>query len=146
LRFIGFDREHEAVDWAKSVLGIYGPTGFTRCLSAVDANDQFVFVTVLSGFSRYNIDMHTAAVPGAQWASPKAAIQMFNGVFGYAFEKHKVERVTGLVAASNHKAREFDEHLGFKLEGVMRKAFNGEDLCIYGFLKEDFENHRWRRG
>ena len=145
MRFIGFEREEEAVTWAKRVIGIESPVGLCRALSAVDSNGDFAFVVVLSNFTNRNIDMHTAAVEGATWASPKAAIRMFNSVFKYAFEHLKAVRVTGLVRSKNNAARKFDEHLGFKLEGVMRKAFTDDDLCVYGFLDEDFLNHPWRR-
>jgi len=145
LKFIGFERELEAVEWAKSVLAITYPTGFCRAISSVDDNGQFVFVVVLSNFSARNVDMHTAAVPGAQWARPKAALRTFNAVFGYAFEHLGLARVTGLVRASNKEARGFDEHLGFRLEGIMRKAFADDDLCVYGFLAEEYRAHSWYR-
>ena len=145
MKFIGFEREDEAVAWAKRIIGIEAPHGFCRALSAVDSDGDFALVIVMSNFTRYNIDMHTAAVDGGSWATPKATIRMFNAAFGYVFDQLRALRVTGLVKASNQQARRFDEHLGFRLEGVMRKAFAGEDLCIYGFLAEDFATHPWRR-
>lgn len=146
MKFIGFEREDEAIKWAKSRIGIDGPTGFCRALSAVDAADNLAFVVVLSNFTPRNIDMHTAAVDGAKWASPREGLKLFNEVFHYAFDKLGAVRVTGLVRASNQDARRFDEHLGFKLEGIMRQVFEDDDLCVYGFLKEDFEKHRWHDG
>ena len=145
MKFIGFDREEDAIVWAKEVLGIENPTGFCRALSAVDTDGRFAFVVVLSNFSKRNIDMHTAAICGAQWASPKEAVRMFNGVFNYAFEQLRASRVTGLVKAGNAGARRFDEHLGFKLEGTMREAFDGDDLCVYGFLASEYRAHPWYR-
>lgn len=145
MRYIGFEREAEAVEWAKGVLGIEGVTGFARAVSAVDEQGNFVFVVVLSNFSALNVDMHTAAVPGANWASPREAITMFNDLFSFVFNRLKLQRVTGLVRAKNLAARRFDEHIGFELEGIMRKAFIDDDLCVYGFLRENFESHKWRR-
>ena len=47
-------------------------------------------------------------------------------------------RVTGLVHDNNHDARRFDEHLGFKQEGVLRKAApDGDDMIVYGMLREE---------
>ncbi len=145
MKFIGFDREEDAILWAKDVLGIENPTGFCRALSAVDSEGRFAFVVILSNFTKRNIDMHTAAVCGAQWASPRETLRMFNGVFDYAFVRLKAARVTGLVKSKNEDARRFDEHLGFKLEGVMRAAFDDDDLCIYGFLADDYKSHPWYR-
>lgn len=145
MRYIGFEREAEAVNWAKNVLGIEGVTGFARAVSAVDEQGNFVFVVVLSNFSALNVDMHTAAIPGAAWASPRESLRMFNDLFGFVFNRLKLQRVTGLVRAKNTAARRFDEHIGFELEGIMRKAFIDDDLCVYGFLRENFESHKWRR-
>jgi len=145
MKCIGFDREEDAIVWAKDVLGIENPTGFCRALSAVDAENRFVFVVVLSNFTSRNVDMHTAAVKGTQWARPKEVIKMFNSVFGYVFDHLKACRVTGLVRATNREARSFDEHLGFQLEGIMRRAFVDDDLCIYGFLAEEYKSHQWYR-
>lgn len=146
MKFIGFEREDEAIKWAKDVIGIDGPVGFCRAISAVDSSDNLAFVVVLSNFTPRNIDMHTAAVEGAKWASPREGLKLFNAVFNYAFNQLGAARVTGLVRAKNYAARRFDEHLGFKLEGIMQQVFEDDDLCIYGFLKEDFEKHRWHNG
>lgn len=145
MKFIGFDREEDAILWAKDVLGIENPTGFCRAFSAVDAQGDFVFVVVMSNFSATGADMHTASTGSGKWATSGEIVRMFNGIFGYAFTHLKLTRITGLVAADNDKARRFDEHLGFMLEGTMRKALAGKDLCIYGFLAEDYLNHRWYR-
>lgn len=145
MKYIGTQREQEAIDWAKNVLGIEHPVGFCRALSAVDSSGDFAFVVVLSNFTETNVDMHTAAKPGAEWATPRAALEMFRGVFKFAFEHYMVQRVTGLVRAKNIAARRFDEHLGFQLEGVMRRAFKDDDLCVYGFLREDYDQHKWNR-
>lgn len=145
MKYIGFEREKEAVEWAKNIIGIDGVTGFARAVSAVDDDGNFVFVIVLSNFSALNVDMHTAAIPGASWARPREILKMFNDLFEFVFDRLKLQRVTGLVRSKNVAARRFDEHIGFELEGVMRRAFVDDDLCVYGFLKENFESHKWRR-
>ncbi len=146
LRFIGFEREGEAISWAKEVLGITCPTGLCRAMSCVNKEGEFVFVVVMSNFTSRNVDMHTAATEGSSWATPGAIVAMFNGLFGYVFDTLNAKRVTGLVRKSNAGAVRFDEHLGFKAEGCMREAFpDGEDLLIYGFLKREYESHKWWR-
>ena len=143
MKFIGFEREEEAVEWAKKRIGIDGPTGFTRAISAVDDSGEFVLVIVMSNFSKRNIDVHQATQPNGKGLVPREGLKMFNHAFHYIFNDLGVARVTGLVRAKNKLARRFDEHLGFKLEGIMRAAFEDDDLCIYGFLKSDFEQHPW---
>lgn len=146
MKFIGFDREDEAIEWSKKVIGIDASTGFCRAVTAVDNEDNIVFVVVLSNFSDRNIDMQIAAVPGAKWASPREGLKLFRAVFEYAFDKLGAVRVTGLIRGKNAASRRFSEHLGFKLEGIMRESFDDDDLCVYGFLKKDFKEHRWNHG
>ena len=146
MKFIGFEREDEALSWAKEKLAISGPVGLCRAMSATDDSGELVFVVVLSNFTAQNCDMHTAAIDGSSWGTPKAIVQMFNDLFAYAFYRLGVKRVTGLLRKSNERAMKFDLHLGFKLEGVMREAFpDGEDLHVYGFLKHEYEAHKWWR-
>lgn len=145
MKYIGFDREEEALLWAKQVLGITEETGFCRAMSAVDSTNNLCFVVVLSNFSPRNIDMHTAARPGRAWATARATVEMFNGVFGYAFDHLRAHRVTGLVRSTNQDAICFDEHLGFTHEGTMRQAYPDADLLLYGFLASEFHSHKWHR-
>ncbi len=145
-KFIGFEREDEAIKWARQRMGVKGEFGFCRALSLVDDYGNFLFVVVLSNFSARNIDIHQAGVPTRKWATPRAFIEIFNAAFGYVFETHKAVRVTGLVKSKNTITRNFVEHLGLKLEGIMKDVFENDDLCIYAFLKEDFRNHKWFRG
>lgn len=141
---IGFDRESEAVEWCRQTIGLEGTHGFCRAISARDERG-FLVVVVLSNFTNRNIDLHIAAHPSIKWATPGLAKELFNAVFSYCFEKLKAVRLTGLIKSSNRSCRRFVERLGFQLEGVMRKAFNDDDLCIYGFLDEEFATHPWRR-
>ena len=146
MKFIGFDREDEAINWAKSRIGIDGPVGFCRALSAVDSSGNFTLVIVMSSFTKRNIDVHVATQDNGQGLVPKEGLRMFNEVFNYIFNELNAVRVTGLVKAGNKLSRRFVEHLGFMLEGIMREAFEDDDLCVYGFLKQDFEKHRWYHG
>lgn len=146
MKFIGFDREDEAIEWAKQRIGIDGPTGFARAMSAVDASDNFVLVTVMTNFSPRNVDMQIAISDGGKRMSRSGFSDIFNAAFGYVFDQLGAARVTGLVRAKNTVSRRFVEHLGFNLEGIMRESFEDDDLCVYGFLKKDFSEHRWYHG
>jgi RimJ/RimL family protein N-acetyltransferase len=58
--------------------------------------------------------------------------------FAIPFERLKCTRVSGLVRADNLAAQRFDEHLGFKREGVIRQGDDdGCDLIVYGMLKSE---------
>lgn len=144
MRFIGFDREEEAEAWARSKLELENAPGFFRTMSAVDENNEFVCVVVMTNFTSRNIDL--SIVIGGKGLMPKGMLVMFNEVFGFVFDKLRVARVTGLLRGKNTQAKRINEHFGFKLEGVMRKSFIDDDLHIYGFLAEDYHSHVWYRG
>ena len=91
-----------------------------------------------------NIDL--SIVMEKKKVTPRGIIRMFNDVFGYVFNTLQAARVTGLLRGKNEEAKRINEHFGFKLEGVMRKAFDNDDLHIYGFLAEDYRSHAWYRG
>lgn len=144
MKFIGFEREEEAELWARERLGLSNPPNFFRAMSAVDEHENFVCVVIFTNFSQLNVD--TNIVIDAEKVRPKESILMFNKAFGFLFDTLKVRRTTGLTSESNHKARRVIEHFGYKLEGVMRNALpNDEDLYVYGFLAEEFHNHKWYR-
>jgi hypothetical protein len=144
MRFIGFEREDEAEAWARARLELENKPEFFRTLVAVDENDEFVCVVVMTNFTPRNIDL--SIVIDHRKVTPKGTIEMFNEVFGFVFDKLRAARVTGLLRGKNKRAKKLNEHFGFKLEGVMRKAFADDDLHIYGFLAEDYHSHVWYRG
>ena len=64
------------------------------------------------------------------------------GFLWYPFEQLGVRRVTVLVHRKNKVSRRFVERIGWKLEGVLRKAAeDGRDLMVYGLLREEAERH-----
>lgn len=144
MKFIGFEREEEAEAWAREKLELEQEPSFFRAMSAVDDAGEFVCAVVLTNFTSRNIDLSIAI--DSKKVTPKGTVEMFNGVFGFVFDKLRVARVTGLLRGKNKRAKKLNEHFGFKLEGVMRKAFADDDLHIYGFLAEDYHSHVWYRG
>ena len=144
MRLIGLDREEEAEEWARKRLGLDSAPSFFRAISAVDDNNEFVCVVVMTNFSGSNVDLNIAME--CKKMRPKATLQMFNHVFKFIFEQLHITRVTALTNDKNEKAQNIIERFGFKLEGIMRKAaVSGNNLMIYGFLADDFYNHAWRR-
>lgn len=143
MRYIGFEREEEAEEWARKCLELEAPPSLFRALAAVDDEGGFVCVVVLTNFTARNVDVNIA-VKGKM--TLEGTVEMFNGVFSYVFDKLKAARCTGLLKGKNSKAKKITEGFGFKLEGVMRRAFEDDDLHVYGFLAEEFKAHAWYRG
>lgn len=144
MRFIGFEREEEAEEWARNQIFSASEPEFFRAVSAVDDDGNFVCVVVLTNFTSRNVDINIA-MTGTKLA-PRCSLLMFNAVFEFLFNHLRVARVTALVRGKHQKSKKITEHFGFALEGVMRKAFEDDDLLIYGFLAEDYRSHPWRRG
>ena len=146
MKFIGFDDEDKAIKWANEKIGIDSPIGFARAMSSVDSNGDYVVVVVITNFGPRNVDMQIAIADTGKKITRSGGKDLFNGVFGYVFNELGVARVTGLIRSANKASCRFVEHLGFKLEGVMRDSFEDDDLCVYGFLKQEFLDNRWYHG
>jgi len=144
MKYIGYKDETKAEKWARKHLGIKGAPTIFRALSSVDNDGEFACVILLTNFTGRNVDINIAATC---LLTPKSSIMMFNGLFKMIFEELKAVRSTALVAESNTASHRFCEHLGFKKEGVMRKAYDDdEDMHIYGFLNTEYRKHDWCRG
>lgn len=143
MRIIGFDREDEAEQWARERLGLDVAPSFCRAFSAVDENDQFVCVVVMTNFSARNIDLNI--VMDRKKMRPKGTVEMYNRIFSFVFNTAKAARATGLIRGKNIESKTAAEKFGFKLEGIMRKSFTDDDLHIYGLLAEDYYGHAWFR-
>ena len=131
-----------AVAWAKEQIGAEGIGQDCAAVSLVDDQDEFLAVCVFSSYIGTNIDLHVAARPGSHWLSRS----YYNAVMALPFDVLQVPRITGLIRGSNLHTQRFAGRMGFQYEGRMRKIFaDGEDLVLYGFLREEFERHPWRK-
>lgn len=64
--------------------------------------------------------------------------EVCRAIFSYIFMQLGCVRCTSITKKNNVKARGFLEALNFKLEGCVRKGYDGDkDALIYGLLAED---------
>lgn len=145
MKVLGFEREEEAEIWARQQIKTCIEPEFFRAFSVVDDKDKFALVVVITNFTSRNVDLNIA-ISDSMFAKHKLAVEIFNELFGYIFTILRAVRVTGLVRSDNLKAKRFNEQMGFKLEGVMREAFEDADLNIYGFLASEYQSHKWFKG
>lgn len=95
---------------------------------------ELIAGVVFNWYTGPSICMHVAAVPGKRWMTRDYLYRCF----AYPFLQAKCNRITGLVREDNLDAQRFDEHLGFKKEGLLRRgADDGSNLILYGMLKEE---------
>lgn len=95
-----------------------------------DAKGVVLYKNYCSG----DIEMVCGGEPG--WVTPG----LLKFVLSYPFEQLACNRITCLAHRKNKVMRGYLERMGFKLEGVKRKALNGADLMIYGLLRSE---NRW---
>ncbi len=86
-------------------------------------------------------DIHLAmAADSPRWATKQNVFTLL----AYPFLQIGVGRVTLTIARSNKRSRRLAEGVGFKLEGKLRKYLpNGEDMMMYGYLREEFLASKW---
>ena len=100
----------------------------------LEENGELIAGVVFNLYTGPSISMHVAAIPGKRWMTR----EYLWTCFAYPFLQLKCNRVTGLVRIDNLVAQKFDEHLGFKREGVLRRACtDGTDMIVYGMLREE---------
>lgn len=132
---VGHDRV--VCDWVYEKAGGFYTNGCTGIGLARDG--QLVAGVAYDGFNGAQILMHSRI------DDPACLTREFTWFcFWYPFEQLKVRRVTGLVAKSNKPARRLDEHLGFKLEAVLKAAHPTGDLCIYRMFKDECRPLTWK--
>lgn len=94
-------------------------------------NDELVCVTVWTAITDYDIEASIVSV-NPIWR------RHLNEILDYPFNQLGYNRITARIRAGNIKSQNLAKKLGFVLEGVMREAYNGEDVYIYGLLKRDY--------
>jgi hypothetical protein len=118
LEMFGFDRNGQP---------LFQTLGFT-------VKGEIACVVVAYQFVRPNVTMAFAA------SNPRWATHDNIAMIGkWAFEDLDCERITAFVQKSNKRARKFDEGVGFKYEGKLRRACIDGDVILYGLLREDYE-------
>jgi RimJ/RimL family protein N-acetyltransferase len=100
----------------------------------LEEDGELIAGVVFNMYTGPSICMHVAAVPGKRWMTREYLWRCF----AYPFVQLECRRITGLVRVDNLEAQKFDEHLGFKREGLLRQACDdGTDMILYGMLKSE---------
>ena len=137
--------EHDTtvLSWVASTLGMQ-PGDFLPCASIGVMRDGVLLAgLVYHDFRRKahgNMIEVSAVAADPAWASRRT----LKALFEYAFVVNDCVRFELKIGRKNKHARDFAERLGFTLEGVLRKAYDGRaDLMIYGMLRDEC---KWIRG
>jgi hypothetical protein len=103
------------------------------------ARDNKLACVVVAYHATNDSIMCSFAAETPRWASKENVAAWGAWIFGQLGMKH----TSAIVIKSNKRSRKFIEGVGYRVEGKIRKAANGEDMIIYGMLKEEHEE--WLR-
>lgn len=126
-----YGKEGRLLPWAQERIGAtFRSDAYTIGL---ERDGQIVAVVVYDTFSEADCYMHIASDGTRAWMNKALLL----AAFAYPFVQLRLRRVTGVVAAKNHEALAFDEHLGFRREGFHPHGLKDDDLITLGMLRKD---------
>lgn len=97
-------------------------------------NGEILAGVVYNLYNGVNICMHVAASSPRRWMTKEYLYECF----AYPFIQLECNRVTGLVRVDNEMSKHFCLRLGFKPEGLIRRAcVDGTDMVMFGMLREE---------
>ena len=126
------DQHERVAQWvaARAGCSAHAWAGYV-CLGLEDAG-ELVAGVVMESFTGRSANMHVAGV-GRNWLNRN----MLQTCFIYAFDHLGLQRLTGLVPASNTAALAFDLHLGFRHEYTLVDGAKDGDLHILCMRRAD---------
>lgn len=127
------DQHERVAQWVAAQAGCsaHAWAGYV-CLGLEDADGMLVAGVVLESFTGRSANMHVAGV-GKNWMNRN----MLTTCFLYVFKHLGLQRLTGLVPASNTAALAFDLHLGFRHEYTLVDGAKDGDLHILCMRRAD---------
>ncbi len=125
-----YDRQHELLTWAASRIECKKFRPEAKAIG-IEADGAIRAVAVYEGFTEFDCDMHVAVDDSGKYLTRK----ILAAVFAYPFLQLNLRRISGRVAASNHRALKFDEQLGFEREGYHPHAAGDDDVVSLGMIR-----------
>lgn len=126
-------QEERICDWVASKTG--RQSVWNACAAiGLEEDGELIAGVVYREYNGNNIFAHIAGSEGKHWLTKR-----FLGVmFRYPFMQLGCTRISAWLTESNKEAMRFDQHLGFKEEGRMKRAAkDGGDIIIMAMFKED---------
>lgn len=127
-----YDDQPALLRWAAERIGLLGFAADAKAFG-VRRGGKLCAVVVWDSFSEADCSMHVASDGGGHWLSRAVLVQ----AFGYPFIDLKLRRITALIPTKKAAAIRFNEHLGFKLEGLCPEAMPDDDIQIRGMLRRE---------
>jgi RimJ/RimL family protein N-acetyltransferase len=121
---IVFDQADAVGRWVGSRTGLKGTWGDFYAIGIED-DGRIVAGVVINNYNGANATCHIAI--GKQ---TRLLLDLFRYVGDYAFNHCGLKRLTGMVPTNEPRVIEFDKHLGFEEEFVMKDGAPGADMVV----------------
>lgn len=128
---LGYDRA--VAEWVRQrlpepVVDDWGP-----CVAlGIACGSELVAGIVFNNYHHPSIEASIASI-APNWCSRRNLAL----IFAYPFRQLRVTRLGALTAAQNERARRFLLRLGFRQEGIARKALTTGDAVIFGMTQDE---------
>ena len=132
-----YGRDQDVANWVQARLPEIR-NGFGQ-YAAIGVSDDArpIAGVVYHDYRGYDMQLSMAS-ESAHWCSRRT----LRALLGYPFNQLMVARITACTGKHNKKLRALVERLGFRLEGRLRRGFDGKrDILVYGMLREEAD--RW---
>lgn len=131
-----FGHDAELVSWVRdriphvSVEGSFGPSVAIGVSDGASLLGAVIYHNYAPMYRSVEISM---AADSPRWATRGIIAALLH----YPFVQLGCQRITTAIPKRHKRARRFNEGLGFKLEGTIRKGFGNDDACLYGLLRDE---------
>lgn len=119
-----YDQKERIGAWVAELTGQESSWGSFYAMGVVRGDDIIAGV-VINNFNRSNATCHIAIAQ-----QTKMIVPLFEAVCDYAFRQCKLKRLTGMVPMNEPAVIEFDKHLGFEEEFVMKDGAADSDMQV----------------
>ena len=129
-----FEDKEVIKNWVEErIPGMSFNDGSYAAIGVENEQGERVAGVIYNHYTGHDISMHVASTHGTLWARP----HILRDLFAFPFNQLKCRRVTGFVSALNEHTLPFDEHLGFRREGILRDATPDGDMHIIGMTRQE---------
>ena len=132
-----FGKDEEVLAWIVKRLPVkLKPDEFKPCTTIGiqdKATGELIAAAVYHRWTPFSCEL-TFAAASPRWCKKGILAALFH----YPFEQRSCVRMTLVIGANNKRAIKLNLGLGFKLEGIARKAYDGiNDAWVLGMLREE---------
>lgn len=145
----GFDQE--LADWASRRIPHmrarpFGPCRAIGVMRGTDPNDMSAPIMAVAVFHDFHEHERTCQVSVASVTPYWASRNTLRALFSYPFDQLQVNLLWSAMRHTNERAIRFNEHIGFKRDGVLRHRFGWKDHAVVTSMTKYEYQRIWKNG